>query len=194
MSSTAKPWIVSLLLHALFWGCFILSASQSETYALRGFWGLLPLPLLAFGASIFSLRALGKLKIAPLPRWQKLLIRMLHGPGLLFMLFLCLAFLTLVLSGTVGPSDYATYPSPSGRRSVTIASHNITCTHQVYLNRGLIMQSAGSFQIGTAKCLKNARAEIGWQPGETAIAWKYRDRQGLIQLPPSIEQPPPHRQ
>ena len=183
MHGIVKPWIFSLLLHVIFGCVFIFFGSQSGTYLLRGFCGLMPLPILAFVISMFSLAALGQLKTAPLPCWQKILIRLLHGPGLFFMLLFCLAFSIFILLGMISPSQYANYLSPSGQRSVTIVSHNITCTQQVYFNRGLIMQSVDSFQIGTAKCLSNARAEIWWQPGETAIAWRYRDRNGVIELP-----------
>lgn len=183
MYGIAKLWIFSLLLHALFLGLYILLSSQALPYTLRGFWQLLPLPLLAVVGLLFSLEALKRLKLAPLPRCQKFLIQVLHYPGLFFMVALCMGFFFLVLGGMISPSHYANYPSPSEQRSVTIVSHNITCTQEVYLNRGLIMQSVGSFQIGTAKCLSSARAKIQWQPGETAIAWRYQDHQGVIPLP-----------
>ena len=171
-----------ILYHALFWGVFIL-ISQANDYKLRGYWGLLPVPLLALGGWLFTIEAFKHLKISPLPRWHKFLLQMLLGPSLIFMIFVCSAFLVLTLGGMISPSDYANYTSPSEQRSVTIVSHNITCTQTVYLNRGLIMQQVGSFKIGTAKCLSYARAEIQWLSRETSISWKYEDRQGVIQLP-----------
>jgi hypothetical protein len=183
MYGITKPWIFSLLLQILFAAIFLLNTSQTRTYELRGFWGLLSLPICAFVVAIVSWVALARLKLAPLPNWKKNLILLLHLPLTIFSSMMWLGFLLLILSGMISPSDYAYYASPSGQRSVTIISHNITCTQQVYLNHGLIMQSVDSFQIGTAKCLKSAKAKITWQSEETALIWHYGDRQGIIQLP-----------
>lgn len=182
-STIAKPWIFSLLLHIFFLGIYILSSGQQKVYVLRDFLELLPIPILAFFIILLSLDALKKIENAPLPYQQKLLIQILHCPILVLMYLFCVSFLLVVLSGMISPSDYTNYPSPSGQRSITIVSRNITCTQSVYLNRGFIMQLVNSFQIGTAKCSKSARAEIEWQPGETAISWKYYDHQGVIPLP-----------
>lgn len=179
LSSKAQPLIVLLLLHTFFFGVFILTVSQSGRYTLRGFWQWLPAPLLILVLLICSLKILNQIQV----RWQKILIWLIHGTGAFFSWLYCCGFFTIALSGIVSPRHYVNYPSPSEQRSVTIVSHNITCTQQVYLNRGLIMQSVGSFNIGTGKCLDSARAQIQWQPGETAIVWRYHDRQGVIQLP-----------
>lgn len=176
-----RLWFFSLLFHALFFGGYLLLTLY--TYTLRGFWQVLPAPFLALVGLLLSLEALKRLQGEPLLRWQKVLIQVLHCPGLFFMYAVFLGFFILMLGGFISPSHYANYPSPSKQRSVTIVSSNVTCTQNVYLNRGLIMQSVGSFQIGTAKCSSSARATIQWQPGETAIFWSYHDRQGIIPLP-----------
>lgn len=183
MFTLAKPWILSLQVHALFWGVYGLLSSQALPYTLRGFWQVLTLPLLALVGWLLSLEALKCLQTASLPRWQRLLLQLLHGPGLAFMVMMDVGFLMLMLGGMISPNHYTTSVSPSQRRSVTIVSHNISCTQMVYLNRGLVMESVGSFQIGSAKCLNSARATIQWQPGDMAISWQYRDRQGIIPLP-----------
>ena len=153
------------------------------TYTLRGFWSELAVPCLGLLTLIVSYWTIKKLPATSLSECWQGLIYLVHFPALLFLPIYLMAFLIGIFAGFIGPDLMTEYVSPSGKLSLTIVRHGIICSHEVYLNRFVVMQRVDSFRIGTAKCDRNASAEISWKADETAITWQYRDRRGSISLP-----------